>query len=419
MSSPVPPAAFARGVRRADAPARAHYGRVFDVAVCPWDDSLFATAGEDETARVWRDDGLGSGGGFVSHGVCRGHKDEVVRVAWHPTMRVLASGSADGAVAVWRVAQPGEERVANAHDPDEASVARVDVLSPHPGEVYGCTFVGDGSGGGPVLATAAGTDLRLWDLETATELACVGPMKHGVGGSDTSEKNKLNENKPDRWEHGYLFSLSSDGGTRNLLASACSDGTVKLWGCSSSARTATPTASIPNHPNALASATCFLPGGDLLASAGSDKTVVVTDVRMAHKPVRKITSPVVVMGLCAVPGGVRVVENNKNNQQGWLAMVGKDGLVRCVPGEGSSRMTALRQSDDTDTNASHPPTPLLCVAANADGTRVFAAGITREAAAETKPGEDGPFVLKGFGNGSFNAKKPEPAEIFIWEATSE
>ncbi len=184
MSSPLLPPAFERGVRRADAPVRAHYGSVFDVAVCPWDESLFATAGEDETARVWRDNGLGSGGGFVSHGVCRGHKDEVVRVAWHPTMTIMASGSADGAVSVWRVAQPGQERTANAHDPDEASVARVDVLGPHPGEVYGCTFVGDGSGGGPVLATTGVTDLRLWDLETATELACVGPMKPGFSGSD-------------------------------------------------------------------------------------------------------------------------------------------------------------------------------------------------------------------------------------------
>ena len=82
------------------------------------------------------------------------------------------------------MAQPGQERTANAHDPDEASVARVDVLGPHPGEVYGCTFVGDGSGGGPVLATTGVTDLRLWDLETATELACVGPMKPGFSGSD-------------------------------------------------------------------------------------------------------------------------------------------------------------------------------------------------------------------------------------------
>ena len=72
-----------------------------------------------------------------------------------------------------REAKEAAERAASAHDPDEASVARVDVLGPHPGEVYGCAFVGDGEGGGPMLATAAGADLRLWDLEAAVEVARV------------------------------------------------------------------------------------------------------------------------------------------------------------------------------------------------------------------------------------------------------
>ena len=53
--SDVPPV-LARGTPRADAPSRTHYGRVFDVSFCPWDAQLFATAGEDETARIWRDE---------------------------------------------------------------------------------------------------------------------------------------------------------------------------------------------------------------------------------------------------------------------------------------------------------------------------------------------------------------------------
>ena len=53
------------------------------MAFCPWDESLIASAGEDEAARLWLD--AGSGAGVSSYGVCRGHKDEVVRVSWHPT----------------------------------------------------------------------------------------------------------------------------------------------------------------------------------------------------------------------------------------------------------------------------------------------------------------------------------------------
>ena len=172
-----------------------------------------------------------------SHGVCRGHKDEVVRVAWHPTMKLLATGSADGAVGVWRVAQPGLELTASAHDPDAGPVARVDVLDGHQEEVYGLSFVGDGSGGGPVLAAAAGTDLHLWDLESASLISRVAPA--------VPANQPAPEPTPERWSPGYLFSLASDAGARGLLASACSDGTVKLWGHNTPAR-----APSPSHPSA-------------------------------------------------------------------------------------------------------------------------------------------------------------------------
>jgi WD40 repeat protein len=447
------PPAFARGARRADAPQRAHYGRIFDVACCPWDDSLFATAGEDETARVWRDDSRSSGGsGIASHGVCRGHKDEVVRVAWHPTMRILASGSADGAVAVWKVAPSGAERAASAHDPDEAAVARVDVLGPHPGEVYGCSFVGDGEGGGPMLATAAGTDLRLWDLEAAVEVARVPPLraaKEPDGSPDETVSGPASKKKPDRWEPGFLFSLSGDGGARGLLASACSDGTVKLWGLDGNARSATAVASVASHPNALATATAFLPCGNLLASAGSDGRVVVCDVRRSCRAVRRITPPCVATGLCAVqaPRTSSFRERDSESEAcdaesdaaatekatpgGYLLMSGRDGVVRAVRGEGAGPSAALSPSE---TNV----TPLLCVASDRDGARVFAAGNTRERGNEVPESVktsgpasgSGPFGVSpgpfGFvrrnGNlgalGAAGGAKPraEPAEIFVWDA---
>ena len=360
----------------------------------------------------------------MSHGVCRGHKDEVVRVAWHPTMRILASGSADGAVVVWKVAQPGVEGAASAYDPDEASVARVDELGPHPGEVYGCAFVGDG-GGGPVLATAAGTDLRLWDLESAVEVARVPPVRSEQSSArslESSGGSSLGAEKPDRWEPGYLFSLASDGGARGLLASACSDGTVKLWGCDSSGRTATAIASVPNHLKALPTATAFLPGGDLYASSGSDRSVVVCDVRMNHAPVRKITTPCVIMSLCAVSGG-----SPSNEGGGYLAMCGMDGAVRAVPGEGAAESASLRQSVDGDTSrasrANARATPLLCVAADRDGARVIAAGNARVRDSGPANQRGGPFGLKpknapGESAGG-GASRAEAAEIFVWEATSE
>ena len=108
------------------------------------------------------------------------------------------------------MAQPGMEASATTHDPDSGTTALVDKLEGHPDQVYGCIFVGDGDGSGPILATAAGTDLHLWDLERAAVVSKVGHEPIPV------------EAGSERWEPGFLFSLASDGGARNLLASACS-----------------------------------------------------------------------------------------------------------------------------------------------------------------------------------------------------
>lgn len=399
------PPAVARGTPRADAPSRTHYGRVFDVSFCPWDARLFATAGEDETARVWRDDSRSprGGRGVSSHGVCRGHKDEVVRVAWHPTMKLLATGSADGAVGVWRVAQPGMERAASAHDPDAGSVARVDVLGGHPGEVYGLSFVGDGGGGGPVLAAAAGTDLHLWDLESASLLSRVAPAAAAnqpapepSPSSASASASASSSPTPERWRPGYLFSLASDAGARGLLASACSDGTVKLWGHDSPARAAVPVASLPLHPDGLCCATAFVRGGDVLASASTDGTLIFTDVRTLA-PTRRVKSPCPLMGIAAVPGG----------DGSWLAMVGADGRTRVVSATGAGAKTLPAFEADA---AATTTTSMLCVGADATGERVAAAGHAPEAAAP----------MRGFGSiaaGPLGGKKnPTPAPVRVWDA---
>ncbi len=424
----VPPA-FARGALRADAPRRAHYGRVFDVAFCPWDDSLFATAGEDETARVWRDETRARSGaraGVASHGACRGHRDEVVRVAWHPTMTILATGSADGTACLWRVAQPGAGG-ASAHDPDAGAIARVDVLGGHPEEVYGCAFVGDGSGGGPVLATASGTDLRLWDLESAKVVQTApspratrdGPGRPEARPPGSSENENENERGgsvvPERWRPGYLMSLASDAGARGLLASACTDGSVKVWALDQPGRSATPIASLPWHDGAMVTATAFASDGDVLVSADSAGVVCATDVR-TWTQTRRIKAPRGVYGICAAPNGVP-----------WVAMCGGDGVVRAAPAEasGGDRTVALAVAESSGEDAAR----LLCCAIDASGTRVAAAGWAPEAEGEgpgDPPGPSnarGPFSMKtsAAAAGPFGAKKrnaPPPNPIHLWDAAA-
>lgn len=233
-----------------------------------------------------------------------------------------------------------------------------------------------------------------------------------------------------------------------MLASACSDGTVKLWGLDAGARAATAVASVASHPNALATATTFLPGGNLLASAGGDGKVVVCDVRASCKAVRRITPPCVATGLCVfvapktrvgVGGGAHDehrecrIEGAPAEGTGYLAMCGRDGVVRAVPGEGAGPSGALR-STGTQSDLSETQTPLLCVASDRDGTRVFAAGNTRATREELELSAvrsnasnardsspfgraPGPFgSLRGDASSLGAKPRAEPAEIFVWDA---
>ena len=424
-------------------------GRVFDIAFCPWDDQLFASASEDETARVWRDYTRGGvaagrqdgGGGVAAHGVCRGHKDEVVRVAWHSTMKILATGSADGVAGIWRVAQPGIEETASAHDPEAGTVVRLDFLEGHPGEVYGCAFVGDGGGAGPMLAAAAGTDLHFWDLEAGKKVTCVKPVDGEVSGKEASEDVDMkeggsgggdgggaekdpggdNRNKssssggavPKRWQPGYLFSLSSDGGARGLLASACSDGSVRLWGHDSSARSARGIASLPLHQGSLAASTAFLSGGDILASLSTDGSVILTDVRKLT-PVRKVTAPCPLMACCAVPSEAGATGS-------WLAMCGHDGSVRALDASGVGGTKLLKPTsaaEEVGGKKNQTPQPLLCVAADSSGRRVAAAGTPMPALAPIAGFGGGLASGRIGGVGPMGAKKrPNPAGIHIWDAS--
>ena len=115
------------------------------------------------------------------------------------------------------------------------------------------------------------------------------------------------------------------------------------------------------------------------------------DVRASCKAVRRITPPCVATGLCVFVAAqnarrcraavrttsIASVESKApRGRNGHLAMCGRDGVVRAVPGEGAGPSGVLR-STGTQSDLSETQTPLLCVASDRDGTRVFAAGNTR------------------------------------------
>jgi U3 small nucleolar RNA-associated protein 13 len=76
---------------------RAHDKDINTLAVSP-NDSLVASGSQDKTIRLWRTSDLGAVGSLT------GHKRGVWKVAFSPVDRCLASSSADRTVRLWSMA---------------------------------------------------------------------------------------------------------------------------------------------------------------------------------------------------------------------------------------------------------------------------------------------------------------------------
>jgi RNA polymerase sigma factor (sigma-70 family) len=165
---------------------------VYSVAASP-DGRVLATVGQGATVKLWE---VATGKPL---GTLTGHGREVEHVAFSPDGRTLASASWDGTVKLWEVATFQE---------------RLTLRGPR-SAVLGVAFSPDGRR----LAAAVGVwaeyghadrvgprvgEVRLWDLASAKEVACLAGHTDRVWG----------------------VAFSPDGRT---LASACWDRKVRLW----------------------------------------------------------------------------------------------------------------------------------------------------------------------------------------------
>ena len=224
-----------------------------------------------------------------------GHSGPVHAVAYSPDGQMLATGSEDRTVKIWRVA-------------DGATLHR---LTGHTGIVKSVAFAPDGQ----LLATGSVDEtVRIWRVSDGTLLRS---MTHADWGGQVNS-----------------VAFSPDGG---LLASAGNDRTVKLWRVSDGALHQT----LSEHTGAVKSV-AFSPDGLTLASGSDDNTIKIW--RISDGTVLQTLTEGADC-LAFTPDGQTLASSTGRNIRFWRL---SDGTVQRTIWEGRT-VTSLAFSPDGQT----------------------------------------------------------------------
>ncbi|XP_065283537.2 coronin-6 [Dermacentor albipictus] len=125
-----------------------HKGPVLDIAWCPFNDNIIASASDDAVVRVWQIPNFGLVRPLVDPVVeLPGHERRVGQVLWHPSANnVLLSVGADCKIIIWNV---GTGEILSCID--------------HPDSVFSCCWNWDGS---RIVTTCKDRKIRVYNPRT-------------------------------------------------------------------------------------------------------------------------------------------------------------------------------------------------------------------------------------------------------------
>jgi WD40 repeat protein len=317
---------------RVQAELRGHTSAIeditFDVA-----GNLIATAGDDETARVWD---ARSGAPLL---VLRGHASNVYAVAFSPSATgiYLATASADGTAKIWNAARDSGKELLTlaghsagiaglAFSPDARFLATAGLSPDNTARIWSLGLLHSDrvssvaiSPDGKTLASASLDGAHLWEAATGQEVRLLrGADRSGVA----------------------VVAFSPDGA---LLASGGYGGAVELWDTSTGQRAR----ALPGPRDAIAQVV-FSRDGALLAAASDDGTAFVWRAASGER-VREIrvgAGPEMdVSGVAFSPDGGRMATaSSLGPLQLWDVAGGGDQAARTI--ETGRQLNALAWSPD-------------------------------------------------------------------------